>query len=55
MPSEALMATLFSADVWKTRLRNSIEGDPARMVFVVGAGLSWDGKVGVWGVSDIVK
>lgn len=49
------MASLYSADDWKKRLYNLIRGKPAKIVFVVGAGLSWDGRVGVWGVSEILR
>lgn len=49
------MVSLYSADDWKKRNCNLVRGEPARVVFVVGAGLSWDGSVGVWGVAEILR
>ncbi len=46
---------LYSADDWKICLRKALEDQSAKVIFVVGAGLSWDGKVGVWGVSEIIS
>jgi formylglycine-generating enzyme required for sulfatase activity len=45
---------LHPAEDWVERLRSVVAGDE-RVVFVVGAGLSWDGRGGVWGVSQIVE
>jgi hypothetical protein len=49
------MVNLSGTDSWKKRVQGLLQGRPAKTMFVVGAGLSWDGSVGVWGVSDILK
>ena len=48
------MVTLLSPDDWKERLCSLVGRGRDKVVLVVGAGLSWDGHSGVWGVSDIV-
>lgn len=46
---------LNTAEDWKNRLGEALKPGAGRLVFVVGAGLSWDGDGGVWGVSEIVE